>query len=448
LFDFLHRFTFVSSTHVVWHITERAFELWMASRGCNVVYSSIRTFKKDLAKHQPEWMVLVPRVLEKVAMGVQDKFASGSAAVKVLSKFFTRVGRAHAKHKKIVSGLVVSNEPVSGFDEIVSKVKLALIKPIHAVGNKLVWSKVQEGFGGRIKLIISGGSALAGGLESFYETAGLPVCVGYGLTECSPLISFRRSDRNLVTGGCTGKACLETELRIVDPSAVVTDKPRPALAAGEAGLVLAKGPQVMKGYYKNKEATAKAIDKFGWFDTGDLGRINPATGDLILTGRAKDTIVLSNGENVEPVPIEDAIMGEAPLIDQVMLTGQDGRSLIAVTVLNPLELANGGYLDRQQADALQEASEKVNDPKCSVADCEANCKLLNDAAKQLRSNKELNKAVSDIFKAATTDFRHWEKVSEFYLTLEPFAMANGQLTQSYKVKRAQVMERYAAELAK
>lgn len=256
----------------VWHITERTFELWMASRGCSVVYSSIRTFKKDLAKHKPEWMVLVPRVLEKVAAGVQDKFQSGSVAVKTLSKFFTSVGKAHAKHTKIVKGLVVADQPPGALEVAASKAALATLKPLHAVGNKLVWSKVKEGFGGNLKVIISGGSALAGGLESFYEAAGFTICVGYGLTECSPLISYRRSDANLVTGGCAGKACLDSELRVVDPHHKMPEdetnqQPRKALPDGEAGLVIAKGPQVMKGYYKNKEATAKAIDQFGWFDT-------------------------------------------------------------------------------------------------------------------------------------------------------------------------------------
>ena len=416
-----------------------------------MVYSSIRTFKKDLAKHKPEWMVLVPRVLEKVAAGVQDKFASGSAAVKVLSSLFTSVGKAHAKHTKIVKGLVVGDLRPGILEMAVSKLKLALLNPLHAVGKKLVWSKVQDGFGGNLKVIISGGSALAGGLESFYEAAGFTVCVGYGLTECSPLISFRRSDANLVTGGCAGKACLDSELRVVDPNYKVPDdesqqSPRQSLPDGEAGLIIGKGPQVMKGYYKNKEATAKAIDRFGWFDTGDLGRINPATGDLILTGRAKDTIVLSNGENIEPVPIEDAILGAAPLIDQVMLTGQDGRSLVAITVLNPSELGNEGFLDRKLADELQEASDKVNDPTCSPEDCKKNSKVLNDAVKALRANRELDKNLADIFRAATTNFRQWERVNEFYLTLEPFAMANGQLTQSYKVKRDQVVERYKNEL--
>ena len=433
----------------VWHITERTFELWMLARSCKVVYSSIRTFRNDMAKHKPEWLVLVPRVLEKIAAGVQDKFSSGSVAVKALSSLFTRTGTSRAVHSKIVQGLVVNDEAPNGLQRLVSKAKLTALAPLNAVGDKLVWKKVQDGFGGNLKTIISGGSALAGSLESFYEAAGFTILVGYGLTECSPLLSYRRSDANLVTAGCVGKPCLDTEVRVVDPESKATaSSDRKSLPIGEVGVVIGRGPQVMKGYYKNPEATAKAIDQYGWFDTGDLGRINPATGDLILTGRAKDTIVLSNGENIEPQPIEDALLGASDLIEQVMLTGQDGRRLVAITVLSPSELANAGYLTADKGSQLQAANEVVNDPKCSVQDLETNAALLREASKQLRANKDLQKALMASFKAATADFRAWEQVSAVHVTLEPFAMVNGQLTQSYKVKRDSVMERYDNELAK
>lgn len=203
----------------------------------------------------------------------------------------------------------------------------------------------------------------------------------------------------------------------------------------------------MKGYYKNPEATAKAIDQYGWYDTGDLGRVNPATGDLILTGRAKDTIVLSNGENIEPQPLEDAILGGSDLIEQVMLTEKDGRKLVAIVVLSAKELANAGYLTKSQAEKLQAANEAVNDPKCTKADCEDNLQILKEASDELRGNSDLQKAlVADIKQATTTGFRAWERVNGAHITLEPFGMANGQLTQSYKVKRASVMERYGDEL--
>jgi len=431
----------------VWHITERAFELWMLTRGCSVVYSSIRSFKNDLAKHQPEWLVLVPRVLEKVAMGVQDKFAKGSVVVKTLVKVFTFTSSLRAKHSKIARGLIVGEEG-SGGNKLVSSAILALLAPLNAMGDKLVWGKVQEGFGGKNKVIISGGSALAGSLETFYENCGMNICVGYGLTECAPLISHRRSDVNLVTGGCVGLPCVDTELRVVDPEIKPDDiqGERKALPDGQVGVVIARGPQIMNGYYKNPEATNKAIDRYGFFDTGDLGRINPATGDLILTGRCKDTIVLSNGENIEPQPIEDEILGGSSLIEQVMLSGDESKSLTAILVLNPNELVNAEFLDSKTGTSLQKENEKVNDPKCSEEDCEAGCKILNEAAVNLRKNGALNDRLISEIRTATKGFRKWEQVGNIYITLEPFAMSNGLLTQSFKVKRDFVFKRYLDEL--
>lgn len=429
----------------VWHITERTFELWMFTRGSKVVYSSIRTFKNDLAKYKPEWMVLVPRVLEKVATGVQNKFASGSAVAKTLVKVFTLTGTAKNKHSQIVQGLVVGDTPPGLISKIRSRAVLTALLPLNLLGNKLVWSKVQAGFGGNQKAIISGGSALSGALEAFYQTSGIPIMVGYGLTECSPLISHRRSDQNLVTAGCVGHPCLDTELRVVDPDIKAGgDYEREALPDGTAGVVLGRGPQVMRGYYKNVEATDKAIDRFGWFDTGDLGRVNPATGDLILTGRCKDTIVLSNGENIEPSPIEDAILSsESGVIEQVMLTGQDGRSLIAIVVLKPTELVSMGFLDESSGKRLQKLSDAVNDPACSAEDLQtASAELGEACASKLRGNEKLKKALKGDMSKATSNFRPWEQVGDVYVTLEPFAMANQLLTQSYKVKRDSVLARY------
>lgn len=431
----------------VWHITERTFELFMLTRGCSVVYSNIRHFKPDLAKHQPQWLVLVPRVLEKIATGVQDKFANGSAAVKTLVKIFTATSGLRSKHSKIAEGLIVGNAGEGG-NSILSSLIVAALSPLNAIGDKLVWSKVQDGFGGKNKVIISGGSALAGSLETFYENCGITICVGYGLTECAPLIAHRRRDGNLVTGGCVGQPCLDTEIRVVDPETKPDDVKgeRNALPDGEVGVVIARGPQIMKGYYKNLEATAKAVDRYGFFDTGDLGRINPATGDLILTGRCKDTIVLSNGENIEPQPIEDAILGKSSLVEQVMLSGQDGRSLVAILVLNPRELANFGYLDSAVAKKLELANEKLNDPKAILEDCAESNDILLNASSDLRNDGGLKSALMADIRAATKDFRKWEQVGDIYLTLEPFAMSNGLLTQSYKVKRDAVANRYMNEL--
>jgi long-chain acyl-CoA synthetase len=203
----------------------------------------------------------------------------------------------------------------------------------------------------------------------------------------------------------------------------------------------------MQCYYKNPEATSKAIDSDGFFDTGDLGKINVATGDLILTGRCKDTIVLSNGENIEPQPIEDKILSTSDLIEQVMLMGDDGRRLIAVTVLDLPGLLEQNLISKADAEKYGKLVDIMNDPKFEK---EATVKAqveLAEFGEKLRANPAVSKAVVSDLKAASganAGFRAWEGVQDAYLVVEPFAMSNGLLTQSFKVKRAQVAEQYGS----
>lgn len=422
----------------VWHITERTFELWQFTRGCKVVYSSIRTFKGDLAKHKPEWMVLVPRVLEKVALGVQAKFAAGSKAQKAIVSLAVKSASRRNSLKAIAEGLVDGTEKPSRVVRASARVRAAAWKPLAGLTDKLVWSKVRMGFGGNQKVIISGGSALSSSLEEFYANAGIPIVVGYGLTETSPLVSFRQMDRNLKVGGCVGFPCKDTEVKVVDEAS------REPVPRGSPGIVLARGPQVMRGYYKNEEATRKAIDGDGFFDTGDLGRICEATGDLILTGRAKDTIVLSNGENIEPQPLEDSIL-KSDLIDQIVLSGDDGRRLVAICVLSIPGLVARGFMTQEQEKLYSPLVDKLNDPQYDPEACADAARELRALTDALRSDSVLTAAVQDDLRSGTGvkgGFRAWESVSEAILLTEPFAMSNGLLTQSFKVKRQPVVDRW------
>jgi long-chain acyl-CoA synthetase len=261
------------------------------------------------------------------------------------------------------------------------------------------------GFGGSQKVIISGGSALSSSLEEFYADAGIPIVVGYGLTETSPLISFRQMDRNLKVGGCVGFPCKDTEIKVVDEST------RIPVPQGSPGVVLARGPQVMRGYYNNEEATKKAVDKDGFFDTGDLGRICEATGDLILTGRAKDTIVLSNGENIEPQPLEDSIL-KSDLIDQIVLSGDDGRRLVAICVLSIPGLVARGFMTQEQEKMYSPLVDRLNEPQYDPDACAEAAEELRSLTKSLRSNGDLAAAVQDDMKGATGvkgGFRAWER---------------------------------------
>ncbi|MFM7372904.1 MAG: AMP-binding protein, partial [Sphaerospermopsis kisseleviana] len=238
----------------------------------------------------------------------------------------------------------------------------------------------------------------------------------YGLTETSPVTNARRPWRNL--RGSSGQPIPGTEVRIVDPET------RQPLPAGKRGLVLLKGPQVMQGYYKNPEATKKVIDAEGWFDSGDLGWVTPQN-DLVLTGRAKDTIVLSNGENIEPQPIENACL-RSPYIDQIMLVGQDERSLGALIVPNLEALEKWAESQNlklsTQDDHTGSTSQKI--------DLES--KIIQDLYRQ-----ELNREVKN-----RPGYRADDRIGQFTLILEPFSIENGMMTQTLKIRRHVVMERY------
>ena len=156
-----------------------------------------------------------------------------------------------------------------------------------------VWPKLRRQLsGGQLHYPISGGGAIAPHIDAFFEAVGIELLVGYGLTETSPVVSCRRPWRNI--RGSSGLPMPETEFRIVEPES------GEALGFRQRGRVLVRGLQVMQGYLGKPEATAKVLDADGWFDT-DPGMLLP-DGSLALTGRAKDTIVLSSGENIEPGP--------------------------------------------------------------------------------------------------------------------------------------------------
>ena len=282
---------------------------------------------------------------------------------------------------------------------------------------KYTTQKVRAAVGNEVKSFFSGGGSLAKHLDDFYEIVGIPILVGYGLTETSPVTNARKLNRNFRK--TSGQPLPETEIKIVDPTTKET------LPPGETGLVLIRGPQVMQGYYKKPEATAKAIDSEGWFDSGDLGWVTPAN-DLVLTGRAKDTIVLTNGENIEPQPIEDACV-RSKYIDQMMLVGQDQRSLGALIVPNLEALQQ--WVNDQKLD-LNLPSPDANESELANSD-------LDNQAIQSLFRQELNREVKN-----RPGYRPDDRIGTFKLILEPFSIDNGMMTQTMKIKRPVITEHY------
>lgn len=393
-----------------WHTFGRTGEYFFLSRGCTQIYSNIRYIKQDFKEFKPLYVFGVPRLWESIYEGVQKQFRQQPEGKQRLVKTFLKIGQTYIEARRTLEGLQLSMEKPSFLEKLSAALTVAALQPIQAIADILVYKKVREATGGELKYTISGGGSLAMHLENFFEIIGLEALVGYGLTETSPVLTARRFWHNL--RGSAGQPIPGTEIRIVDPTT------RQTLPPGERGLVLARGPQIMQGYYQNPEATAKAIDPEGWFNTGDLGLLTD-NNDLVLTGRAKDTIVLTNGENIEPLPIEDAC-ARSPYIDQIVLVGQDCKFLGALIVPN--------------LDALEKwATSKegyIAPTSGQLIDLES--KIVQDLIRQ-----ELNREVKN-----RPGYRPDDRIGAFRLIQEPFSIENGTMTQTLKIKRPTVAERY------
>ncbi|MDF5707692.1 MAG: long-chain fatty acid--CoA ligase [Nostoc sp. S4] len=400
-----------------WHSYERTVEYYLLSQGCTQVYTSLRSVKADLRQFKPNYMVGVPRLWESIYEGVQKQFREQPAKKQRLIKFLLGMSEKYIKAQRVAQGLDLNNLHASSGERLAAKIQASALLPLHSLGERLVYAKVREATGGKVKQMISGGGALPRHIDNFFEIIGVQILQGYGLTETSPVTHVRRPWRNLI--GASGLPLPATEAKIVDPE---TKTP---LSVEKRGLVLLRGPQIMQGYYQNPEATAKAIDPEGWFDSGDMGWLTPEN-DLVLTGRAKDTIVLTNGENIEPQPIEDACL-RSPYIDQIMLLGQDQRSLGALIVPNLEALEKWAAtqnltLETQSEGVTSSSGEKIN----------LESKTIQDLFRQ-----ELNREVQN-----RPGYRPDDRIGPFKFILEPFSIENGLMTQTLKVRRHIVVERY------
>ena len=323
----------------VWHSYERVCEYAALFSGAGIAFSKpIReVMLADLIAANPTYFPSVPRVWEGVRAGVYRTVEAEGGVKAVLFKFFVAVGAAHSAMSRLLLGRVPRYQVRPRIlDILAAVVPLVLLTPLALLGKVLVFKKITARLGTRFKAGISGAGALPGYVDDFFSAAGIVVLEGYGLTEAAPLVSVRPY-RHPVSG-TVGPPISGTEVKIVkeDGSAALP---------GERGLIYVRGPQIMKGYYKRVGDTAAVLSGDGWLNTGDLGT-QTVNGEISITGRAKDTIVLLGGENVEPEPMEDLVR-QSEYVDQIMVVGQDQRLLGALVVpeieaVKKYAAANGG----------------------------------------------------------------------------------------------------------
>ncbi|MBQ4077875.1 AMP-binding protein [bacterium] len=395
----------------IWHSYERIAQCYYASRGCNMHYTTLAGLKNDLATYDIDTFMSVPRIWEAIRLGVYQKLKQASPAMYNIFDFAVKTSISYKIHKMYGERRITNKWNYHFWSTVYHRVVRSFIKPLHILFYNTLYKKIKKAVGlDKIRASISGGGALSMQDELFYDAIGVNLRIGYGLTETAPVLTLRNvGDKNFL--GCAGSPIAGTDLKVVDPK---TFKPLPTFSKG---LVIVKGPQIMKGYYKDPEATKKVMTEDGYFITGDLGWLT-RDNNLVLVGRLKETIVLSSGENVEPVPIEEAIL-LSPYIDQIVLVGQDKSGIGALVVPS------------------KEALEKCGINMKNIQSFKNSRNTLNHSELDALIKSEINTHIEN-----KPNLRAFEKVKSFSVLDEGFSVDNGLMSATQKVKRNKVFEKY------
>jgi len=342
------------------HAFERTvgFYLPMLS-GATVAFArSILTLQEDLLTIKPTAIVTVPRMFEKINERLEEKLSQASAFKQGLVKLAEKVGYRHFQIQQKQKSWHINQ----------------LLYPLL---DYMVGSKVRASLGGNLRVAVSGGAPLSTSIGRRYLGFGVPIIQGYGLTECSPVVSSNHLDRN--DPASVGAPLLHTDVKIAEAD----------------GELLIKGPGLMLGYWQQPEATHEAIDAEGWLHSGDLAKI--VDGQVYITGRLKDILVLSNGEKVPPTDIEDAILQDN-WVDQVMVIGEGRPFLVALIVPS-----------KQGLNADKEA-------------------FIERLAKDMCA------------------FPGYEKIKDLVVCDKPWTVEQGLLTPTLKLRRQHILAEYADEI--
>lgn len=325
---------------------------------------SIETVAENILEVHPTIMASVPRLYEKVYAKIKNQVEEGSNAKKKIFYWAIEIG-------KQVSELKQKGEGPKG-----------ALKMKYSLAQKLVFSKLHQKMGGSLKFFVSGGAPLSREIGEFFDSAGILIIEGYGMTETSPVISCNRIDDYKF--GTVGKPINNVKVKIADD-----------------GEIIVKGPSITQGYYKNPEATKELIDSQGWLHTGDIG-VFDADGFLKITDRKKNIIVTANGKNVAPQPIEEQIK-LSKYIQEIVLIG-DKRKFISALVVPDYERFAG----MQKEDIYEIIINEINTRQQS--------------------------------------FANFEKVKKIHILDEPLTLEKGEITPTLKVKRKVVLNKFENEI--
>ncbi len=363
------------------HVFERMTGHYTAfSLGSKTYYAeSIDTIGENMLEVGPTIVISVPRVFEKINAKVIDKVSNDPAIRQKIFWWAIGVGKEAAK-------LLTCGKQPSGM--LGFKFKIA---------DKLVFSKLKAKVGGNLRFFVSGGAPLSKEVGEFFASANIPILEGYGLTETSPVITANQE--SLYKFGTVGCLLENIEVKIADD-----------------GEILCKGPNVMLGYYKNPEATKEAIDKDGWFYTGDIGKFDEDN-YLMITDRKKSILVTAGGKNIAPAPLEMALTS-SKYIEQALAIG-DRRRFVSAVIVPSFEILEEWAKGKE----IEYSDRKT---------------LLDHHSVHELFDTEVAKTMEK--------FSQYEKIKKYTLLPNEWTIESGETTPKLSVKRKVVEKNYAKEI--
>ncbi len=368
----------------------------MIAGGAEIYYAeSVDTVAANMLEAHPTIVVSVPRLFEKIYNLVKKNVEEGSAIQQSIFSWALNVGERYWQGER------------------------GLVSLQKTIADKLVFDKLKQRTGGNIRFFVSGGAALPAEIGTFFMSAGLNILEGYGLTETSPIMCANRyNDEKMGTVGQVINGVTVGIQRLEDGKIVaqLSGEDYPSNLTSEPGEILNRGPNTMKGYWKNEEATKEMIDEDGWLHTGDVGRF--VDGRLEITDRIKHMIVNAGGKNIYPGPIEE-LFKSSKWVDQIVVVGEN-KTFMAALIVPDFE-------------ALETHARQYDIQYSNINDLLAHESIQNLFSKEIRSfSKEL---------------ASHEKVRDFRLLPEEFTVETGELTPTLKIKRRVIEDKYGDLIA-
>jgi long-chain acyl-CoA synthetase len=364
----------------------------MVAGGAEIYYAeSVDTVAKNMTEAHPTIIMSVPRLFEKIYNLVTKSIEEGPAVKQKIFEWAQKVGSKYADGKR-------------GFTSLQKK-----------LADKLVFDKLKERTGGRIRFFVSGGAALQAEIGHFFMAAGLHIIEGYGLTETSPVMCCNTyGDEKMGTVGKVIPGVTVAIQRLEDNEIIaeISGEDYPTDLTSEQGEILCKGPNVMKGYWKNQEATREMIDDEEYLHTGDVGRF--VEGKLQITDRIKHMIVNAGGKNIYPGPIED-LFKTSKWIDQLVVVGER-QPYMAALVVPDFEIL--------------EAYARKED-------------ITYDSIEELIQKDEIQEIYRKEIRGQSRELASHEKIRDFRLVANEFTVESGELTPTLKIKRRIVEDKYS-----